>query len=72
MPYINVRVADESISAEKKAEVIRRITDVMVDVLGKDPHSTFVLIDEVHPDNWGFVGETVAARRKRREAAHGE
>ncbi|VWC78126.1 4-oxalocrotonate tautomerase [Burkholderia lata] len=72
MPYINVRLTDDGTSAEKKAEVIRRITDVMANVLGKDPNSTFVVIDEVPSDNWGFAGDSVTTRRKRREAAHGQ
>lgn len=37
----------------------------MVRVLDKDPATTFVVIDEVETDNWGFAGETVSAIRKR-------
>lgn len=70
MPYINVRLTDDGLSAETKAEIIRRITAVMVDVLDKDPNTTFVVIDEVNPDNWGVAGDTVTTRRKRRGAGH--
>ena len=48
---------------EKKAEVIRKMTQVMVDVLGKNPATTMVLIEEVETDNWGIAGETVTSRR---------
>ena len=64
MPYINVRITDDNVSAEKKAEVIQGITDVMVKVLGKNPETTFVVIDEVNTDNWGIGGKSVSVRRK--------
>ena len=65
MPYVNVRVTRTGVTAEQKAEIIKGITDLLVRVLGKDPASTFVVIDEVDFDNWGIGGESIAARRKR-------
>lgn len=62
MPYINIRLVDSKLSAEKKSEVIREVTDVMVRTLGKDPKTTWVLIDEVNSDNFGIAGESVTKR----------
>jgi 4-oxalocrotonate tautomerase len=45
--------------------VIRGVTKLLVDVLGKNPATTMVLIEEVETDNWGVGGETVTARKKR-------
>ena len=64
MPYINVRIVDDNVTAEQKAAVIAGITDVMVRVLGKNPDSTFVVIDEVPMENWGHKGKSVAELRK--------
>lgn len=64
MPYINVRLIDDQVTAAQKSEVIRQITQVMVDVLGKDPNTTFVVIDEVSIDNWGLGGQSVRERRR--------
>jgi 4-oxalocrotonate tautomerase len=64
MPYVNVRITREGASAEQKAEVIRRMTQVLVDVLKKNPDTTVVVIDEVEPDNWGIGGTTVTRRRQ--------
>ncbi|HTM77086.1 MAG TPA: 4-oxalocrotonate tautomerase family protein [Devosia sp.] len=64
MPYVNVRITDENVTAEKKAQVIAGITDVLVKVLGKNPETTFVVIDEVKLDNWGIAGQTLTERRK--------
>ena len=63
MPYVNVRVTKTGVSAAQKAEIIKGVTDLLVRVLGKDPASTFVVIDEVDFENWGIGGESIAARR---------
>lgn len=63
MPYVNVKLIDDSVSPQAKAEVIRRITDVLVEVLNKNPETTFVVIEEVSIDNWGVAGQTVRARQ---------
>lgn len=63
MPYVNVRITKDGATAEQKARVIKGITDVLVEALGKDPATTFVVIDEVDTDNWGHRGETVTALR---------
>lgn len=54
MPYINIKVTDEGVTQEQKAELIKGATQLMVDVLGKNPETTFVVIDEVSTDNWGI------------------
>jgi len=63
MPYVNVRVTKTGVTAAQKAEIIKGVTDLMVRVLGKNPQTTFVVIDEVDTDNWGIGGETITARR---------
>jgi 4-oxalocrotonate tautomerase len=65
MPYVNVKITREGATAEQKAEVIRRMTQVLVDVLGKNPETTVVVIDEVDTDNWGIGGTTVTERRRK-------
>ena len=64
MPYVNIRITKDGATAEQKAKLIRGVTDLLRDVLGKNPQTTFVLIDEVETDNWGIGGETVTLRRK--------
>jgi len=65
MPYVNVKITREGATPERKAEVIRRMTQVLVDVLDKNPETTVVVIDEVETDNWGIGGRTVTERRKK-------
>jgi len=65
MPYVNIRITREGATAEQKAALVRGATQLLVDVLGKNPQTTVVVIDEVETDNWGIGGETVTVRRKR-------
>lgn len=65
MPYVNIRITREGASAEQKAELIRGVTRLLQDVLGKNPATTVVTIDEVETDNWGIGGETVTVLRRR-------
>ncbi|MBK8573756.1 MAG: 4-oxalocrotonate tautomerase family protein [Holophagaceae bacterium] len=64
MPYVNIRITREGATPEQKARLIQGATQLLVDVLGKNPQTTVVIIDEVDTDNWGIGGETVTARRQ--------
>lgn len=64
MPYVNVRITREGATAAQKAELIRRMTQLLVEILGKNPETTVVVIDEVETDSWGIGGKTVTERRR--------
>lgn len=68
MPYVNIQVTDEGVSREQKQELITATTNLLRDVLGKDPSSTFVVIEEVPTDNWGVGGKLVTDIRARKAA----
>jgi 4-oxalocrotonate tautomerase len=51
-------------TAEQKAELISGVTNLLQKVLGKNPQTTVVVIDEVPTDNWGIGGESVTLRRR--------
>jgi len=65
VPYVNIRITEEGATSEQKAKLIAGVTKLLKDVLGKDPATTVVVIDEVPTDNWGIAGEQVTLRRKR-------
>ncbi|CCQ97903.1 putative tautomerase K2 [[Clostridium] ultunense Esp] len=69
MPYVNIKVTKEKIpvTAEQKERLIQGVTRLLQEVLGKNPKTTVVVIDEVDTDNWGIGGESVTIRRKRGE-----
>jgi 4-oxalocrotonate tautomerase len=67
MPFINIKVTREGITKRQKQELIAGATQLLVDVLGKDPSTMVVIIDEVDTDNWGFAGEPITERRRKGE-----
>jgi len=67
MPYINIKVTNEGLTTEKKKELISGVTLLLESVLGKNPKTTFVVIDEVDTDNWGIAGDSVTDIRSRGE-----
>ena len=65
MPYVNIKVTDEGVTQDQRRELIARTTLMLKEVLGKNPGSTFVVIDEIPTDSWGVAGEPVTALRAR-------
>jgi 4-oxalocrotonate tautomerase family enzyme len=64
MPYVNIRITREGATTEQKSDLIKGATQLLADVLGKNPATTVVVIDEVDTDNWGIGGESITVRRK--------
>ena len=64
MPYINVQITDEGVTNEQKQAIIKGCTQLMIDVLNKNPATTFVVIDEVNTDNWGIGFDQVTELRR--------
>ena len=64
MPYVNVRITRDGVTAEQKAQIVAEITQTLQRVLGKRPEYTHVIIDEIDPENWGFAGMLTTEYRK--------
>lgn len=56
MPYVNIKITREGATAAQKAELIGGVTELLQRILGKNPATTVVTIDEVDLDNWGIGG----------------
>ncbi len=65
MPFVNIKITKTGTTAEQKARLIRGATQLLVDVLGKNPQTTAVVIEEVDTDNWGLGGESLTVRGQR-------
>ena len=63
MPYVNIKVTDEGVTSEQKQALIKGATQLLVDVLNKNPQTTFVVIEEVNTDNWGIGFDQVTKLR---------
>ncbi|MEO1496956.1 MAG: 4-oxalocrotonate tautomerase family protein [Planctomycetota bacterium] len=65
MPYVNVKVTKDGLTRAKKAEIVERITTALVEVLGKKPEHTHVVIDAIDDEDWGFAGMLTDEWRRR-------
>ncbi|KFC70341.1 4-oxalocrotonate tautomerase family enzyme [Bosea sp. LC85] len=73
MPIVTIQVTQEgsgpgrsSVTAEEKASLIAGVSKLLLDVLHKPLDSTFVVIEEIELENWGWGGLPVPAFRKQR------
>ncbi|QIP15960.1 4-oxalocrotonate tautomerase family protein [Spirosoma aureum] len=64
MPYVKIEVTREGVTREKKQALIKGVTELITNVLNKDPHLTHVVIQEIDLDDWGYAGEQVSILRK--------
>ncbi len=64
MPYINLKVTDEQVTKEQKQKLVEGMTQLLVDILDKDPKTTHIVIDEVPIDNWGYNSKLYASTLK--------
>jgi 4-oxalocrotonate tautomerase len=67
MPYVNVRITKDGVTAEQKRQIVEEITQTLVKVLGKKPEHIHIIIDEVEPENWGFAGMLTTDYRRQHE-----
>ena len=75
MPIVNIKVTREgsgpgrsAVTAEEKAALIKGTSQLLLDVLNKPLDSTFVVIEEVELENWGWGGLPVPELRKQKQA----
>jgi 4-oxalocrotonate tautomerase len=63
MPYVNIKLIRDGLTPQKKATLIREVTNLLQRELDKNPANIIVVIDESDDDNWGLGGVTVTARK---------
>jgi 4-oxalocrotonate tautomerase family enzyme len=55
MPYVNLQITTGA-TREQKAQLVRDITNSLVNVLGKKPEHIHIVIQEIEESNWGYSG----------------
>ncbi|HJV22062.1 MAG TPA: 4-oxalocrotonate tautomerase family protein [Holophagaceae bacterium] len=63
MPYVSIQVTPKNVTRESKAALVRGVTELLRQVLDKDPAHTFVVVDVVPNENWGEAGELIPPDR---------
>lgn len=64
MPYVNIKVTKENVTKAQKQQLVTGVSQLLKDVLNKDPKTTFVVIEEVELENWGIGLDLVSELRK--------
>jgi len=59
MPFVNLKLVKDQVSSEQKKKLIEGITDLIVNIMGRDRDLTVVTIDELGRDNWAIGGKTL-------------
>jgi 4-oxalocrotonate tautomerase len=71
MPIVTIQVTREgampaaSVTPEQKAALIKGASQLLLDVLSKPLAATYVVIQEVEMDNWGWGGMPIVEYRKK-------
>ena len=75
MPIVTIQITREgttrgaaSVTAEQKAALIKGASQLLLDILDKPLDDTWVVIEEVDLDNWGWGGLPVVDYRSKRAA----
>lgn len=75
MPIVTIKITREgsapgrsAVTAEEKAALIKGASQLLLDVLHKPLDATFVVIDEVELENFGWGGLPVPEFRKQQAA----
>jgi 4-oxalocrotonate tautomerase len=61
MPFVNVKVIKGVFSADQKQDMVRRLTDTMVEIEGENMRPvTWVVVEEVKSGDWGIAGNPLS------------
>ena len=60
MPLVEVKVIKGVFTSKEKSEMIRRITETMVDIEGENLRQvTTVIVEEIQSGDWGIGGNAL-------------
>ena len=59
MPFVNVKVIENQITLEKKKQLVAELTDLIVNVMGREREYTVITIDELKEYQWAIGGVTL-------------
>jgi 4-oxalocrotonate tautomerase len=61
MPFVNVKVIEGVFSPGQKQDIVRRLTDAMVEIEGENMRPvTWVVVEEVKSGDWGIAGNPLS------------
>ena len=63
VPLIQVKVIENVFTSEQKQQIVRRLTDAMVEIEGENMRPvTWCIVDEVRSGDWGIAGNPLSTQ----------
>lgn len=59
MPFVNVKIVKQQLPTEKKQKLIEGLTDLIVNIMGRERQYTVITVDELNEDQWAIGGITL-------------
>ncbi len=59
MPFVNLKIVKNQVTLEKKKELISGLTDLIVNIMGRDRNTTVITVDELEESQWAIGGVTL-------------
>lgn len=69
MPYVNVKLVKGQSTPEQKKQVIEGLTDLIVNIMGRERSLTVITLDELSDEQWAIGGKTINQRDNQRAVA---
>lgn len=67
MPFVNVKIVRQQLTVDKKRELIEGLTDLIVNIMGRDRAYTVITVDELNEDQWAIGGVTLDRLQKEKK-----
>jgi 4-oxalocrotonate tautomerase len=71
LPYVSIQIT-RGATRDQKKELVARVTNALVEVLGKKPEHTQIVIQEIADEDWGFAGMLTDDWRKQNRGGAGD
>jgi len=60
MPYVNLRLVKDQVTSEQRNKIVNGLTDLIVNIMGRDRNFTVITIDELDQDQWAIGGTVLS------------
>ncbi len=60
MPFVNVKIIENQFDESKKLLLIEGLTDLIVNVMGRERDFTNIVIDEIKSSSWAVGGKIIS------------
>lgn len=59
MPSVNVKLVKQQVDQSQKESLINGLMDIIVNMMGRNPNTTVIMVDEVDHSNWFIGGKSI-------------